>query len=142
MITPDMLINRTPHKPLSPFKVRRRGATAFWDAIKHRYPKYASDKERDAREREKRDAEYHAPKTVRTHAGEAVTSAFIKGWKDVWLDVEVTADAWTGYIAVWRGRHAEAVDQRDAYLAGREFYHEQFPEGSEKPILHPQRLAA
>ena len=24
-LTPDMLINRAPHKPLSPFKVRRRG---------------------------------------------------------------------------------------------------------------------
>jgi hypothetical protein len=139
-ITPTMLINRSPHKPLSPFKVRRRGANAFWTTVKKHYTKYAGSAEREQREREKHDRSYHAPKTQTHRAGEQVTGAFIKGWKDVWLDIAVDATRWQSYVERWATSEARPDHLHDAYIAGREFYYEQFPEGSAKPVLHPQRL--
>jgi hypothetical protein len=126
-LTPDMLINRAPHKPLSPFKVRRRGANAFWDAVKQDYPKYADAQERTERERDKFDPSYHAPKTARVHAGEQITGAFILGWKDRWVGRAITEAHWLGYMNSWQDCDARVEHLRAAYINGREFYDEQFP---------------
>jgi len=126
MITAHMLINRSPHKPLSPFKVRRRGATAFWNSVKHHYDKFTCA-ERDNHRREKTDCSYHAPKTRCTRAGERITGAFILGWKDRWTGREITESIWRGYINSWQGCEAQVEHLRAAYINGREFYDEQFP---------------
>lgn len=113
MITPDMLINRHPTKPLSPFKVRRRGAKAFWRTVASHYGKTRHSG--------------HEKKTDANRASEQITGAFIKGWKDNWHGVEITADVWRSRFAKWTDVEADVGHLREAYISGYAFYAEQFP---------------
>jgi hypothetical protein len=112
-LTPDMLINRAPHKPLSPLKVRRRGANAFVATVRRFYNDRRKDK-------------CHDKKLPGDRACEQVASAFIKGWKDRDAGVAVTAERWQSYIETWTDREAHVEHLREAYINGRAFYEEQF----------------